>query len=228
MYQHGKKTKRKTGAKTFLQAAFVLGLSLVVVAIVLRNDLAHDQKEKTTVPIVTEISEGKDTTVDINEPLFTMKLPKDWTQSKKAQSNVTNFYEWHSSKQGGDDRMLQLHIDTMPPSYKIVRLLPVTVNNNKLSTGNISGNCIEFSRDAGTEQRAQGNSPSLAKWENVTFMCDPINNNQTIGTGTVGDTIGTILRGSSGEHRFFFYYEDHNIRPDDQILLNAVKSFMVK
>lgn len=228
MYQHGKRTKQKTGGKTFLQASFVIGLLFVIVALVLKSDLANNQKEKTAVPIITEVSGAKTDVADISEPLFSMKLPRDWSQSNRVQSNSANFYEWRSNKQGGNDRMLQLHIDTMPPSYKIVRMLPLTPHGNRLNVGNISGNCIEFARDAGIEQRTQGNAPSLAKWENVTFMCDPINNNQTIGTGAVGDTIGTVLKGNSGEHKFFFYYEDHNIRPDDQIFINAVKSFEAK
>lgn len=229
MYQHGKKTKRKSNPRVFLHAVFVLGIALVVVAFILRKDIATENSEKTTVPILTEVKEDKGDVITIDEPQFKFELPSDWVKANRVQSNGANYYEWKSTKKGADDRMLRLHVDTMPASYKVVRMQPITPNGDKLRLGNLSGNCIDFSKDAGSGQRAQGNAPSEAKWEGVTFMCDPINNNQTIGTGTIESGIATKLVGNSGVPRtFFFYFEDHNIRPDDKILTSILQSFVSK
>lgn len=227
MYQHGKRSRRKTNPKVFLYASALFSVSLIATALILQKDLHTNVAEKTTVPIITEVTEDKDV-ITINEPLFSIELPSDWVKSNRVQTNSANYYEWKSTKKGAEDRTLRLHIDTMPATYKLVRLLPLTPKDNKFSLGNISNNCINFAKDAGNQQRTQGNAAVEAKWEGVTFQCDPINNNQTIGTGTIDHGIAARLKGSSGEHAYFFYYEDHNIRPDDKILTDAIKSFAVK
>lgn len=228
MYQHGKRTKIKSNPKAFLQFIFVLGFFFVATAIILRNDIAGSDDEKTTVPIVSEVAGASDKSLMVNEPLFSMKLPEDWSLSNRVQANYANYYEWRSSKKGGDDRLLRLHINIMPQSYKIVRMQPIMPDGNKLKLGNLSSSCIDFAIGAGTVQRPSDNASAEAKWENVSFICDPINNNQTIGTGVPGGGIGATMSGSQGQSTFFFYYEDHNIRPDDEILRSALSSFTAK
>lgn len=229
MYQHGKRSRRQRNPKVYVQAAALFGVALIVVAWILHKDLSVGSNEKSTVPILTEVTEDKDATIAINEPLFLLELPDDWHQTNRVQNHVANYYEWRSTKKGGDDRMLRLHVDVMPAVYKVVKMQPLYVNGKNFRLGNISDNCINFAKEAGTQQRAQGNAPVEAKWENVTFMCDPINNNQTIGTGTLEDGIGATVIGSDGKpHKFFFYWEDHNIRPDDKMFQTILKSFSAR
>lgn len=224
MYQHGKRSRRKDTAKTYLNAAVILGVALIIAALILQKDLATNSDERTTVPIITEVKSDKEEKQLINEPLFTMELPSDWRQTNRVQESYANYYEWASGDNAGGGRRLLLHINIMPGDYKLVRMLPLTPDGNSFIVGNISGNCINFAKDAGTRQRAQGNEPVEAKWENVTFMCDPINANQTVGTGTPEGTIGTEL----GRNKYYFYYEDHNVRPDDKILEDALQSFKIR
>lgn len=221
MYQHGKKTKRKSNPKVFLNVAFVFGISLIIVAFILQKDIVNEEGQRTTVPILTEVTESLGEVVEVNEPSFSMKLPKDWVKSNRVQTDVANYYEWKSTKKGANDRILRLHMDIMPPNYKIVRLFPITPNGNMLSLGNLSVNCIDFAKDAEAQIKAQGNAPVEAKWENVTFACDPISANQTIGTGTEGSGISTKI----GSHSYFFFFEDSNVYPDDNILPAVLKSF---
>lgn len=223
MYQHGKKPRRKSNPKVLLHAAVLLGVSLIVVAWILHKDLATSTEKKTTVPIVTNVNEEKKDIITITEPLFSLELPSDWKQTNRVQSRMANYYEWTSTKAGADNRRLLLHIDTMPQSYKITRLQPVSVSGGKLNLGNISDNCVNFVTSQGSS-----NAPVQARWENVTFTCDPIINNQTVGTGSEEGGIATAVSGSSGVHTYFFYYEDHNIRPDNTILTDILKSFTVR
>ena len=223
MYQHGRKTKRVKNQKVMLHSAVVLGIALLGVAFLLQRDLSTKTTEKTTVPIVTEVGANKEEVIVINEPLFTMELPADWKLSKRVQESYANFYEWQSSKKGGDDRRLLLHIGIMPPSYKIVRLQPLTVNGNKFTLGNLSENCANFAKDTDGLNYSDL-APVEAKWENILFICDPIEANQTVGTGTVDGGISAKI----GQNSFFFYWEDHNIRPDDKILQDAIRSFQAK
>lgn len=222
MYQHGKRPKTKRNPKIFLQSAVFLGICLVAAALILHNDLTTDSKERTTVPIVTQIEEEKDDTIEVNEPLFSLELPSDWKQTNRVQEQYANFYEWRSTKTGVDNRMLRLHIDIMPASYKVVRMQPLSPSGNKFIVGNLSGNCANFAKDI--SQQTSGAMPVEAKWEGITFICDPISNNQTIGTGTVEGGIAAEL----GSHRYFFYYEDLNIRPDDRLFQDILSSFRAK
>ncbi len=218
MYQHGKKPRKKSNPKVFLHAAAVLGVSLIVVAWILHKDLATSTEKKTTVPIVTNVGEDPKDVITVSEPLFSLELPSDWKQTNRVQNNVSNFYEWRSTKKGGDDRRLLLHIDKIPQSYKITRLQPIRPNGQKLQVGNLSENCINFA------PKTDGNAPVSARWENIEFVCDPITANQTIGTGTEGSSISTRV----GAHTYFFYFEDHNIRPDDAIFVTMLKSFTAR
>lgn len=229
MYQHGKRSKTKQNPKIFLKAAVFLGICIVIAALVLHKDLTTQTDEKSSVPILTEISATKAATITIDEPLFTLELPEDWEQTNRVTSHAANYYEWKSGAEKKDDRLLRLHIDTMPVNYKIVKLQPLYKDKKGFRLGILSEQCTNFAKGAVEQQRAQGNDPVEAKWENITFVCDPIAINQTIGTGTAEDGIGAKLSGSDGQtHRYFFYFEDHNIRPDDKMFQEILRSFSVR
>lgn len=229
MYQHGRKARRQRNPRVYLQAAALLGVALIAVAWILHKDLSTGSDEKSTVPIVTEVLGDVDDTITINEPLFTMELPTDWKQTNRVQTKVANYYEWRSTKQGAADRMLRLHIDTMPKSYKVVRLQPLHVDGRGFRLGNLSNDCVHFAKDTDAVHRTQGNAPVEAKWENITFMCDQIKNNQTIGTGTETGGIAAEVSSSTGkQHRYFFFWQDHNIRPDDRMFRNILDSFKAR
>lgn len=224
MYQHGKKTKAPRNMAVFLATVGMVGVVILVAWWMIHNDVGSGANPKTTVPIVTEIGEDKGAKFKVDETLFTFELPEDWKFVEHMQGNSINAYVYMSTKKGGDDRKLTVHVDTMPSVYKIVKLQPLRPNGSKFSLGNLSAECVNF---AGSADR-QGNDEFQAKWENVTFICDPITANQTIGTGTVEGGIAASLSGSKGTHRYFFYFEDHNVRPEDKIFRDALQSFQAR
>lgn len=217
MYQHGKRTKQPRSFKILLGVAGILGLAIVVAAVILVRDSGKQSEQKSGGTIVTEIGEDGEDSLKIDEPMFSFELPVDWKLAERRNDEHTNFYIWNSTKQGGNDRKLTLHIDRLPQSYKLVKMLPLSPSDDKFILGNISDDCADFAS-------TQGNAAVEAKWEGVIFMCDPIRNNQTIGTGSVEGGIGSSLKG----HNYFFYYEDHNIHPDNNILTKAIRSFRAK
>lgn len=224
MYQHGRRTKAPKSANTFLATLIVVGVVVLMAWFIVHKDIGSGTDPKSTVPIVTEVGEDNEDKLKINENFFSFELPADWKLVEHKTGNAINAYVYASTKKGADDRRLEVHLDVMPQNRKLVRLLPLTPNNNKFILGNVSGNCVNFAGGANSQQGSQSNEPFEAKWENITFLCDPITSNQTIGTGTVDGGIKTVL----GRHSYFFYYEDHNIRPDDKILTDALRSFVAK
>lgn len=225
MYQHGKRTSRPKDKKIVLKASIIIGAALIVAAWLLQKDLNLSDTSQPDKAIITEVKENAEETIKIDEPLFSMNLPADWELKMRVNEHYRNSYEWRATKEGANDRTLILFIDIMPEgdSSKVTRLLPLTVDGNKFILGNISEHCINFATEAGPGQPSS-NAPVEAKWENVIFVCDPIEANQTIGTGTEGSGIASRM----GEHKFHFYWRDHNVRPDDRMFRNIVSSFVAK
>lgn len=226
MYQHGKRTKAPRNASVFLAALIIIGAVVLVAWYIVHKDVGNSTGPKTDVPIVTEVGVGDGgDKLRVDESLFSFELPADWKLlERKSDSDNINAYIYTATKKGADDRKLTIHVDIMPRSYKLVKMWPISPNGSKFSLGNLSGDCLNFAGGAGARQQTQGNAPVPAKWENVSFVCDPIKNNQTIGTGTPDASIGTKL----GQHTYFFYFEDHNIYPDDNILRGVLTSFQAK
>lgn len=222
MYQHGRRTRKAKDKRVFLKTAFVFGVALIGAAWILHNDITNSTDERTTVPIITDVAGAKDETIKVNEPLFYLELPSDWKLARRVNKSYANFYEWESTKKAGNDRRLQLHIDIMPKSYKLVKMQPLIIGDGKFIPGTTSGNCIDFVPESVSSR--SGNKPIEAKWEGIKFICDPTSANQTIGTGTVEGGIAAKL----GGHSYHFYYQDHNIRPDDSILREIISSFRAK
>lgn len=221
MYQHGRRTKSQKSKGSLLAALAIVGVVVLIVAYIVHKDIAGSTAPKTNVPIVTEVgAEDDEEKLKINENLFSFDLPADWKLSSSRKDGRQHFYIWNSTKKGAADRRLTLYVDIMPANHKLVKLQPITPNGAKLILGNLSDDCVNF---AGSADR-QGNAEFEAKWENVSFMCDPIKANQTIGTGTVEGGIKTTV----GNHSYFFFYEDHNIRPDSQILADVLRSFVAR
>lgn len=220
MYQHGRRTKRQRSANAFLATIIVVGVVVLVAWLIVHKDIGSSTDPKTTVPIVTEVGENDGNKLEINENFFSMELPADWRLKEHRNEDYINAYYYESTKKGGSDRMLEVHVDIIPQNSKMVKLQTLTPNGSKFMLGNLSDNCVNFANGA----KPGDTTPLPAKWENVSFTCDPITANQTIGTGTVNGGIKATL----GRHSFFFYFTDHNIRPDDKIFVDALKSFVVK
>jgi hypothetical protein len=224
MYQHGKRVQRPHNYKIFLATIAIIGGVVLGAWFMIHKDIGNATAPKTNVPIVSTVGASAGDTITINETLFTFELPKDWRLKEEVHQTYRNSWTWKGTKQGGDDRTIILHVDVMPLDYKLVKMLPVTSNGDKFLLGTLSDDCANFSGGPSTAKRNDSNAPFAAKWQDVNFICDPISTNQTTGTGSKADGIGVPL----GRHKFFFYYEDHNIRPDNTIFRDAVLSFKAK
>lgn len=227
MYQHGKRTRPPHNLSVFFATVVFVGVLLLIGWYLVHEDVGNATDPITNVPILTEVGEGaEDGVIKVDEFLFYFELPSDWKlQERKEDRPNINAWIWVATKKGIDDRRLTLHVDIIPKEYKLVKMQPLIPNSTTFLLGNVSDNCINFANAAGHNS---SNTPVPAKWDNVNFVCDPIVNNQTIGTGTPGGSIGTPLNGTRGRHTYYFFYEDHNVYPDDNILRAALQSFKAK
>lgn len=200
---------------------------IVMVGMFIYNDLRLNQSEAVEGQerTVSQVLGNTDTKF-IDEQNFSFELPGDWREIDRATTDRERSITWQATLRNEDNRYLTLHINTIPDDA-VVRLLPVTVNGSRMQRGQLSGNCSSF-----TGLQEQSGSRSLARWEDVDFVCDTSNrvNTNIIGTGQGGQPQNTIeVTGeSSGTNQYFFLYKDQNIRPNFDILYSAVNSFRAK
>lgn len=167
----------------------------------------------------------------VNEPTFTMELPGDWKELGRKNEVTEHSITWQSTGKNLSGRSLKLYIDTIPSTLSVNRLLPVMVQGNGLTTGEISENCATFTK-GGTMNvyDAAKLKDEPAKWNKVDFICDMsrVIDNE-VGTGsTEGINTVTVAGPNQKTHKYFFLYTDHNNQSDYEILGNAVRSFKAK
>jgi hypothetical protein len=233
MYRLGRRSKKK--AKKQLWFVILALLLIPVIAIgyfIVRVAKDSDVKASTPQAITREYAvEEVDDRKVFDQTEFVVKLPNDWAL-KDHVTEPYNLYSWQATKKNADNRWLEIYVDRYPKDKAFNRLLPVSIDNNKIIvTGSVSENCTAFTGPQGANQApASGVETLPAKWQGVDFLCDMANyTRNSVGVGTTGSQTAIKLSGAkTGMHTFFFVYIDHNINPDYQLLENTLASLEVK
>lgn len=227
-HKHIHNQSRRLMKRSLLTVSLLVGLAGVTMVIAfIYNDLKLNQ---------SEIVEGEARTVAqvlgnadslfVSEENFEFELPGDWREIDRINRPTEQSITWQATSRDEDNRWLKLYKNTIPDD-PIVRLLPVTVNDNRLQRGQLSAHCATFTGSNDNNERFP-----VAKWEDVEFRCDANRtvNVNIIGTGQRGQPFNTfeITGVNSGTNRYFFVYTDQNIRPNFDIFYNAVGSFRAK
>lgn len=225
VYTHDHR-RNNVKASVFLVVLLSSLAGLGLIAFFIYNDLQTNKAESVQGEERT-VSQafGSTTTHFVTEEDFEFELPGDWREIDKIDRPSEQSITWQATKKNADNRWLKLYINTIPDD-PIVRLLPVTVEENKLKRGQLSAPCGTF-----TGSDADGASV-IAKWEDVEFMCDLTKgvDNNIIGTGQKGQPLNTltVTGEKSGKNRYFFVYTDRNIQPKYEIIYDAINSFQAK
>lgn len=231
MYRLGRHSKRKAKKHIWL---LILVLLLVPFGaggyFLFRLSQDGDVKPTTPLAITREYAvEEVDDRKVFDQDGFMIKLPQDWIL-KGHNTEPYNIYSFQATKKNADQRTLEVYVDRFDSEKAFNRLLPVSVDNNKIIvTGSVSENCVAFTG-------AQPNAPDPtvawlpAKWQGVDFRCDMANRvRNLVGVGMTGEKVGVPLTGArTGSRTFFFVYIDHSINPDYQILEDTLASLEVK
>lgn len=231
MYRLGRHSKKKAKKHLWLVILAVLLVPFAAGGYFIVK-LMKDGETKPTTPLAITreyaVEEVDDRKV-FDQDGFSIKLPPDWIM-KGHNTRPHNIYAFKATKKNADQRTLEVFVDRFDAEKAFNRLLPVSVEGNKIIvTGSVSENCVTFTG-------AQPNTPDPkvswlpAKWQGVDFRCDMANRvRNVVGVGTPGGKPGITLSGPrTGSHTFFFVYIDHNINPDYQILEDALASLEVK
>lgn len=233
MYRLGRRSKKKAKKHVWFGILIVLIVPLLVGALVLVKLLQEDDPAPTTPQAITREYASQDASVSkvFDQDTFKITLPSDW-RLKDHTTTQYNLYSFEATLKTADARSLEIFVDRLPPERAFNRMLPVSIDSNKLIvTGSVSENCTAFTGSQGPGQvPAAGVDKLPAKWQGVQFFCDMANySRNNIGVGSVGSRQRLTLAGpTTGQHVFFFVYIDHSANPDYQILESALSSLEVK
>lgn len=170
----------------------------------------------------------------VTEPDFSFTLPGPWKLSAQDWDARYHSYQWTSSDKRNNGRLFRVYENTIPADQAVNYLLPVTVENNAMVFGTVSGNCVDFTEGATPQSQRPTDIPLdkaalPSRWGSVDFLCDNgYVANQVVGAAS-SEAINTItLSGSkSGKRKFFFMYQDNNITPDFGQFQTILSTFKV-
>lgn len=214
----------------------VLGISILIISaivLLIMWDMRRSQSTgvEGTSRVVGQVVGEDSATQAIDHELFSFTLPADWKELKRVNLSTERSITWASTKANDSARELTIYIDTIPSDMPVNRLLPVTVQGNKLSPGTVSANCATFTQGGNSNVQASSQlKPTQARWEGVDFICNLTNvvlNHVGVGSGAAINTV-PIVGPSKGAHKYFFLYNDQNIQPNYTILSDALSSFIAK
>jgi hypothetical protein len=232
------KYDRSSSKHRLRHISLVLGGSVLVVCIIIAAIIVgfHKSKPKSNVvsggTILVPQATATESTNTFNETTYTIKLPSDWkVVPNPATTAAANSVSWQATIKGGDNRYLEIYVDTIPATIPVNRELPLMAHGNQLTYGELSDNCSNFTA-GGTTNVAQAEQlkPATSIWQGVTFICDlPRVIDNQVGTGSSeGVNTVSVTGTQKGTHQYFFLYTDRNVEPDYTIFYDAISSFQAK
>lgn len=224
MYRLGERLNRKK-RKRYLMAVILMAILLIsLVTAYIVYQISHT---KTTLHqsagTVVRVDIPNSATVNYDEGLFSVSLPKTWQQISQP-SSLYHIYSWRTLST--NSQTLDIYQDTIPTNFAVNRELAIQSEGNHLSIiGLVSDNCASFTKP--TSNMVTG---TPAKWQGVNFLCDLANyERDVVGTGS-SDGINSIGLTSNlnGLHHFFFVYINNTINPDFTTFYQILNSFNLK
>jgi hypothetical protein len=233
MYRDGKPIRKHT-LKPIIVITIVVVVLLCFIYLIFVKDTGSNTKLTNGDALLTKVNNKGQISVTVNEPYFTMELPGTWNESSRDSDPNYQSIQWNTTDSKSGNRWVRIYIDSIPSDFAVNYLLPVTANNNKLEPGQISDNCVTFTRGANQSNKDVstpiGKESLPALWQKVSFRCDNTHTtHQVVGTGsTEGRNAVTVTGQKHGTHKYFIIFRDDNIRPDYTILTSIIESFQAK
>ena len=177
--------------------------------------------------IVKQVTPPSVQTKEIDEPLFSLDLPKDWKLESHNTAGNNNIYTWANTTGNAGVRRLALYVDTPQTTLGINHAIAVQSNNDQITpASDVSDNCAGF-----TNRPTSGQTDTaMAKWDGLDFICDLGNyTRDVVGTVSSDGINKTVVTGSTtGDHSLFFTYTDNDNQPNYAIFVSALQSFRLK
>lgn len=234
MYKHGKPVYKLT-RRPLLVILIIIGLILAGGYIKFIKPASKNTITGSTQARVTTIKNTGPADTKVDEKLFSLTLPGAWKLSAQDWDARYHSYQWNSQDQKSAGRWFRVYVDTIPSDQAVNYLLPITIQEGTMAMGQVSDNCVNFTKGAIPEDQrpttvsiSQSTIPS--RWELVDFLCDNASvSHQVVGASTSAGINTVILSGpTQGQHKYFFMFDDNNISPDFGMFERILGSFTPK
>jgi hypothetical protein len=183
----------------------------------------------------TKIAATNQSSITINEPLFTLDLPGHWRETARDNDPHYQSIQWNDVSKNAAGRWVRVYTDSIPDNFALNFLQPVISKGNALGIGQMSDNCVTFTQGATPNADRDVSVPASqatlpARWQGVSFLCDNSHvSHQVVGTGSAEGNNQVTLNGPEhGQHKFFLVYEDDSYHADYSIFTDVLTSFRAK
>jgi hypothetical protein len=190
-----------------------------------KNDTKGSMENNPGPAIKSVVAANPQGTAHFTEANFSFDLPGDWKKKGELTTGPYHKYSYQATLKNADNRFLDIYMDSLPLDMSVNKVVAVTANGDKLSHGEISNNCAEF-----TQQTTPKQFKIQAKWDGVNFYCNMEGTSRNVTGTSSAQGINSVTLQNVGftKHSFFFVYEDDNYNPDYGIMYNMLDSFTVK
>lgn len=206
----------KPGSILVISLLVVTAISATVFIILSRTkEIAVDTTENR--PIAGVVQSATSNYVLFEEPEYKIRLPEGWSEQDRRDDQNYDYVVYAVDTEISTGRSLTVYRNYNKEVPAVTKILPVTVDHDKIRTERISEQCHLFTDLTETEL----DQPAPSKWGNVNFMCNPNKIWNHIGVSTEEGGPGVDLKG----RHFEFVFIDHSAQIENSIFTNALKSF---
>lgn len=122
MYQFGKPVKTHA-PKMWLGIVTVVLIAIAVGYLILVKNQTGTKIKNDTTPLITKIGNGNESSVTVDEPLFTMDLPGQWKETARNSDPHYQSIQWNFAGTPSAGRWIRVYVDSIPADFAVNYLL---------------------------------------------------------------------------------------------------------
>lgn len=212
--KHKHKKLRRVG-KLFIFLLFVLA----IIAGYIWLDSISGSHEDVPVTSTKEESVLTPNIQTLKTPYFQFQAGHDWVEVPGVSKSPVFVYRQLNRQL--IKREIQISVNVEKPPEKATRVLPVTVQNNRLSLGAVSEHC----------NKAPGftsgpDNPANMIWQGIPIICNPDSNDYSVIVDVSNAQLGVLMQRTDGSVvKFRIFYIDFSAIPDTKDLYDILNSF---
>lgn len=197
-------------------AGFILLIVIILIYILLDNIKGSPD---------TVVTSGKEESVltanvkTLKSPYFQFQAAQDWVEVPSVSTPKT--YVYRQLNRQLIKREIQISVNIEKPPEKATRVLPVSIQANRLTPGTVSEHC----------NKAPGfspgpDNPTGMTWQGIPIVCNPDSNDFSVIVDVPKAQPGIRMERPNGETIVYrIYYIDLSAVPQTKDLLDILNSF---
>ncbi|HEX5456479.1 MAG TPA: hypothetical protein VFW77_03885 [Candidatus Saccharimonadales bacterium] len=155
---------------------------------------------------------------------FSFETDKSWHFVPKESTSAKFVYR--SSNKNIVKSDLIVYVNSLPRDLLVTHVLPVRINTDRFSVGDVSGHCRDYLKDI---IRPGDNNPVEGVVDGVRVKCQVDGTSNTVVIGQVKGNYQVPLTGSNGKvNEYYIVYHDLEFMPQFAQFVNIAWSFRAK